>query len=101
MPVAMATSICRLRSADGLLDGRVGFDLIGPEPWVIVGDARRGVAGRVEVRSSISRRAAGVWKCGDPPGAVERVADVVEPDHLAVGRVEERHAEAVEVEGPA
>ena len=48
---------------DGLLDGRVGLDLVGPQPRVAVGmfaaNQRQACS---KSRASISARAAGVWK---------------------------------------
>ena len=100
VPVAIATSIWRLRSAMACSIGGVGLDLVGPQPRVVVRRARR--AGRRRRRSrgrAALARAAGVWKPATCARAVQLVADVVEPDHLAVGGVEERHAVAAEVEG--
>jgi len=40
-------------------------------------------------------------EAGDPPGAVQEVSDIAEPDDLTVGGMPERHPEAVEVEWAA
>ncbi len=47
----------------------------------------------VEVAGQHLVQSLGRVESGDSPGAVQLVADVVEPDLLAVGRVQERHAE--------
>ena len=82
-----------LAVADGLLDGGVGLDLVRPQAQVLR-DRRESLRSRRRSRgSSISSSAVGRVEAGDPARPVQLVADVVEPDHLAVGRVQERDAE--------
>jgi hypothetical protein len=48
---------------------------------------------QVEVAGEQFVQGRGRVEAGDTPGAVELVAHIVKPRHLAVGRVQERHAE--------
>lgn len=86
---------------DGLLDGLVRRPLVGSQALVVVGPGQQVRALAVEVTSQQVGQRSGRVEAGNPPRTVERVTDVVEPDHLAVRRVEERDVEPREVEGVA
>ena len=80
------------------LDGRVGLELVRPQPRVVVRHLSELLCGGFRVAlQQLSEGAFGVEGL-DLPRAVQLVPDVVEPDHLAVRGVEERAADAVEVE---
>ena len=83
---------------DRLLDRRVRLDLVRAEPWVIVGVLAEPVAGRAQVASQHFLQGRRRVERRHAPGTVQRVADIVEPEDFAVGRVQERHPEAAKVE---
>jgi hypothetical protein len=79
-----------LAGSDRVLDRLVRFDLVGPKPRVRWDRAELRQL-RVEVAvEQLAERVGGV-EGRHVPGAVQLAAHVVEADHLAVGRVQERH----------
>ena len=60
---------------------------------------RKPSTGRGEVAGQDFVEGGGGVEPGDAAGTVQAIADVVEPDDLPVGRVEQRHAEPAEAEG--
>ena len=83
---------------DGSFDGRVGVDLVGPQPLVAVGIVDKPRASGVEVALQQLPERVGRVEPGDRPRRVQLVPNVVEPGDFAVGRVQERNAEATEIE---
>ncbi len=83
---------------DGPLDGGIGLNLIGAELGVIVGGLGEAVAGSVAVAVEQLAQGVGCVEVGDPARAALRVPHVVVPEDLAVGRIEERDPEPVEVQ---
>jgi hypothetical protein len=79
---------CSLALGDGLLGGGVCGNLVGPQPRLVVRLGQQPLRGAIEVeRQSLSQGLRGVEGL-DLARAFERVADVVKPDDLAIGRVE-------------
>ena len=84
---------------DGLLDGGVGLALVRPQAVAVVGHRAQPRAVGVDVALEHLAKGARRVEGRDAARAVQRVANVVEPDDLAVGRVQERAAQAGEVVG--
>ena len=83
---------------DGLLDGGVGFNLVGAEPRVGIGRGGEGAITGFDIMVEHFLKSRRGVEAGYFPRAIKPVAHVVEPDHLAVGGVKEGDVQSVKVE---
>ena len=94
---AILRASVRACDGDGSLDRGVRVLLVRPQFGVVMRESQRLRAVGVEVPVERFTDRVRRMESGDPPRAVQRVANVVEPEHFTVRGVEEGAALAVEV----